>query len=124
VFTIGVAGHCLSKALVEGRGMTPDCKELVIVAAPKDSRVYLQYPESTNALVQRLADAQRAAGLEGVLVDPYRSGSTVTVTGWVALLCLVSIAVVAIGSAAAVYRRVSGLDKPHTQYVHVKSGDA
>lgn len=95
----------------------------MLVAAPKDSRVYLKYPESTNALVQRLADMQRAAGLEGVLVDPYdKRGSTVTVTGWMALLCIVSIIIVSIGGSVVVYRRVTGVDKPHTQYV--KSGDA
>jgi Golgi apparatus protein 1 len=123
VFTIGVAGHCLSKALVEGKPLAPQCKALVLVAAPKDSRVYLRYPESANALVARLADMQRAAGLEGVLVDPYkRQGSAVTVTGWVALVCLASIGVVAVAALVIVYRRVAGIDKAHTQYV--KSGDA
>ena len=42
-----------------------------------------QYPESTSALVQRVADLQRSAGI--VLVDPNAAatgGSTVTVTGW------------------------------------------
>jgi golgi apparatus protein 1 len=123
VFTIGAAGHCLSKALVEGNSLTPGCRALVLVAAPKDSRAYLEYPESTNALVSRIADLQRSAGLEGVLVDPYaRAGSAVTVTGWAALACLASIAFVGVGAAVVAYRRIAGVDKPHTQYV--KSGDA
>ncbi|KAI8477290.1 MAG: hypothetical protein J3K34DRAFT_398918 [Monoraphidium minutum] len=123
VFTIGAAGHCLSKALAEGGGLSPDCRELVLAAAPKESRAYLQYPEATNQLVQRVADLQRAAGLEGVLVDPYvREGSAVTITGWAALLCLVSMGVVAAGAAVLLFRRYTGVDKPHTQYV--KSGDA
>lgn len=123
MFTIGAAGHCLSKALVEGKPLSPECRELVLVAAPKDARSYLQYPESTSGVVQRVADLQRAAGLEGVLVDPYnKSGSGVTITGWAALLCVVSMFVVAAGAAVAVYRRATGADKPHTQYV--KSGDA
>lgn len=125
VFTIGAAGRCLSKALVQGRPLAAGCKSLVLVAAPRDSRVYLKYPESTNALVTRLADMQRAAGLEGVLVDPYKSsstGSTVTVTGWVALLCIASIGAVTLGALVAAYRRVAGIDRPHTQYI--KSGDA
>jgi Golgi apparatus protein 1 len=123
VFTIGAAGHCLSKALVEARPLQPECRSLVLVAAPKDSRSFLQYPESTNALVKRLADVQRAAGLEGVLLDVYdKSGSTVTVTGWVALACIVSIVLVSMGSVVVVVRRMTGVDKPHTQYV--KSGDA
>ncbi|KAI8475756.1 MAG: hypothetical protein J3K34DRAFT_453290 [Monoraphidium minutum] len=123
VFTIGAAGHCLSKTLVQGQPMAPGCRALVVAAAPRDSRVYLRYPESTNTLVSRLADMQRAAGLEGVLVDPYvRQGSAVTVTGWAALLCLVSIAVVGVSAVVLGYRRYAGIDKPHTQYV--KSGDA
>ena len=107
------------------------CRQLVLVAAPKDSRVYLQYPESTSELVKRLADLQRAAGLEGVLLDPYArgaggvaggAGSAVTVTGWAALACMLSIVLVAVGGLVAVYRRLTGADRPHTQYV--KSGDA
>jgi len=123
VFTIGVVGRCLSKALVQGQNLDPKCKQLVLVAAPKDSRVYLQYPESGSALVQMVAELQRKAGLESVLVDPYKkSGSAVTVTGWVALACMLSIVVVAIWGMVLLYRRVTGADKPHTQYL--KSGDA
>jgi Golgi apparatus protein 1 len=46
----------------------------------------------------------------------------VTVTGWVALACIISIVVVAIGGSVLAYRRFSGQDKPHT--LHVKMGDA
>lgn len=62
MFTIGVVGRCLSKALVQSQSLTPKCRELVLIAAPKDSRVYLQYPESASALVQKIAELQRAAG--------------------------------------------------------------
>jgi Golgi apparatus protein 1 len=62
MFTIGVVGRCLSKALVQAQALTPKCRELVLIAAPKDSRVYLQYPESASALVQKIAELQRAAG--------------------------------------------------------------
>lgn len=54
--------RCLSKALVQAQALTPKCRELVLIAAPKDSRVYLQYPESASALVQKVAELQRAAG--------------------------------------------------------------
>ncbi len=65
---------------------------------------------------------QKAAGLEAVLVDPYaRNGSTVTVTGWVALACIISLIVVIIGGAFMLYKRLAGADKPHT--LHVKMGD-
>ncbi len=123
VFTIGAVGRCLSKSLVEGRRLAAKCRELVLIAAPKDSRVYLQYPESTSALVAKIAELQRGVGLESVLVDPYaRHGSGVTVTGWAALACMVSLAVVAVGGAVLLVGRLTGVDKPHTQWV--KSGDA
>jgi len=122
-FTIGVVGRCLSRALVEGQRLAPRCRQLVLVAAPKDARSYFDYPESTSALVQRLADMQASAGLSGVLVNPYASSSasTVTVTGWVALLCIVSLVVVIVGGGFALLRRLTGTDRPHT--LHVKSGD-
>lgn len=62
LFTIGAVGRCLSKALVQAKALTPKCRELVLIAAPKDSRVYLQYPESASALVTKIAELQRAAG--------------------------------------------------------------
>lgn len=123
VFTIGVVGRCLSKALVEGKRLESKCRSLVLVAAPKDARAYFDYPESTSALVQKIADMQQAAGLEAVLVDPYnRNGSTVTVTGWVALACIISLIIVIIGGAFMAYKRFVGAEKPHT--LHVKMGDA
>jgi Golgi apparatus protein 1 len=123
VFTIGATGRCLSKALAEGKPLVAACRALVLAAAPKDARAYLQYPETTTGAMAVFSDVQRAAGLEGVLVDPYtRGGATVTVTGWLAFACIVSFIVVGFGSMVIVYRRVAGVDKPHTQYV--KSGDA
>eukprot|EP00195_Chlamydomonas_chlamydogama_P004977 CAMPEP_0202901334 /NCGR_PEP_ID=MMETSP1392-20130828/14194_1 /ASSEMBLY_ACC=CAM_ASM_000868 /TAXON_ID=225041 /ORGANISM="Chlamydomonas chlamydogama, Strain SAG 11-48b" /LENGTH=885 /DNA_ID=CAMNT_0049587883 /DNA_START=46 /DNA_END=2703 /DNA_ORIENTATION=- len=123
VFTIGVVGRCLSKSLVEGKRLESRCRDLVLVAAPKDARAYFEYPESTGAIVQKIADMQKAAGLEAVLVDPYaRNGSTVTVTGWVALACIISLIVVMVGGAFLAYKRFIGADKPHT--LHVKMGDA
>lgn len=123
LFTIGAVGRCLSKALVQAKALAPKCRELVLIAAPKDSRVYLQYPESTSALVTKIAELQRAAGLESVLVDPYRrDGGSVTVTGWVAFACIMSLILVTVGGLVMMYRRFAGVDRPHTQYV--KSGDA
>ena len=123
VFTIGVAGRCLSKALVEGGALAPGCRALVLAAAPRDARAYLSLPGSTSALVRGVSAAQRAAGLEGVLVDAYRrDGGVVTVTGWAALACVASICVVTVVSVGVVLRRAYGLDRPHAQYI--KSGDA
>lgn len=67
--------------------------------------------------------AAAAAGLESVLVDPYRrDGGSVTVTGWVALACILSLILVSTGGLVMLVRRFAGVDRPHTQYV--KSGDA
>lgn len=161
-------GHCLGPHLLG--------------AAPAAT----QYPESTSALIQKIAELQRAAGLEGVLVDPYaraselpciarleacsasdlrsparagwagqragwavtaarpaagatigrplpasrmapaaisvRAGTGVTVTGWAALACMISLVLVTMLAGVVLVRRITGQDKPHTQYV--KSGDA
>lgn len=48
----------------------------------------------------------------------------VTVTGWVALVCIMSMVVVLVGGAFILFRRLSGADRSHTLYQHVKSGDA
>ncbi|GFH06252.1 uncharacterized protein HaLaN_00852 [Haematococcus lacustris] len=123
VFTIGVVGRCLSKTLVEGKPLEPKCRDMVLVAAPKDARAYFDHPDSTNAIVQKIAELQQAAGLSAVLVNPNsRTGSTVTVTGWVALACIISLIVVIIGGSFMLYKRFIGADKPHT--LHVKMGDA
>ncbi|MEW5310424.1 MAG: hypothetical protein WDW38_002223 [Sanguina aurantia] len=123
VFTIGVVGRCLSKSMVEGRSLESKCRNMVLVAAPKDARAYFDYPESTSVMVQKIAQMQKMAGFDSVLVDPYaRSGSTVTVTGWVALACIVSIVVVLVGSVFLAYQRFITAEKPHT--LHVKMGDA
>lgn len=96
---------------------------MVLVAAPKDARAYFDYPESTSVMVQKIAQMQKMAGFDSVLVDPYaRSGSTVTVTGWVALACIISIVVVLVGSVFLAYQRFITAEKPHT--LHVKMGDA
>jgi Golgi apparatus protein 1 len=66
---------------------------------------------------------QKAAGMDAVLVDTAApGGSTVTVTGWVALACIISLILVIIGGSFMAYRRFMGEDKPHT--LHVKMGDA
>lgn len=120
VFTIGAVGRCLSKALVEGKRLNGKCRALVLVAAPKDARVYFDHSESASALIQKIAQVQQAAGLESVLVDT--DSSTVTVTGWVALACIISLIIVFIGGAVMLYKRLVGAEKPHT--LHIKSGDA
>lgn len=93
--------------------MQDECRDLVLLAAPKDSRAYFEYPDSAGTLYRTVADYQRAAGLEGVLVDAYaREGTGVTVTGWLAVACLFSLMAVALGSAGLAYRSYLGYDGP------------
>ena len=42
VYTIGVVGRCLTKQLAGGKPLSPQCRKLVSVAAPKDIRVSIQ----------------------------------------------------------------------------------
>lgn len=61
-----------------------------------------------------------AHSLAHPLVDIRRT--QVTVTGWLALACIISLVVVTVGGAFLLVRRFTGAAKPHT--LHVKSGDA
>jgi hypothetical protein len=58
MFTIGVVGRCLSKTLIEGRRLDAQCRQLVLVAAPKDFRSYFQPGDNTNAVVQMVRGTQ------------------------------------------------------------------
>ena len=89
-FTIGVVGKCLSKSVVAGKVMGLQCKSLVIAAAPKDVRAYYS-TETSNALMQAINDMQAATGIGPLLVD---ETSSVTVSGWLALACIISLGVV------------------------------
>jgi golgi apparatus protein 1 len=73
-------------------------------------------------LCLQVASMQKSAGMDQVFVDNSGSDSTVTVTGWVALACIISLILVIMGGSFMLYRRLIGEDKPHT--LHVKMGDA
>ena len=125
VFTIGAVGRCLTKSLVAGKSMAPKCRGLVLVAATKGARD--NFPAdggASNSIMQAVVAMQNKVNIGSssnlALVD--QTSSTVTVTGWVALACIISLIVVVIGGAVLLYRRFIGADKAHT--VHVKSGDA
>ncbi|KAG1672451.1 hypothetical protein FOA52_013237 [Chlamydomonas sp. UWO 241] len=125
-FTIGVVGRCLSKSLVQREHMSGKCRDLVLVAAPKDARGLFGEADSNSAIVEKLASLQSAAGLDRVLVDPY-SSNTVTVTGWVAIACIISIVTVLVGSLFVLWRRMAaatgGVPGPAYAQLAVKSGD-
>jgi golgi apparatus protein 1 len=48
VFTIGAIGRCLTKRLASGGALSPGCRKLVSVAAPKDVRAYLLQVQATR----------------------------------------------------------------------------
>jgi hypothetical protein len=39
---------------LQGQRLAPKCRQLVLVAAPKDARAYFEYPESTNAIISKV----------------------------------------------------------------------
>lgn len=49
-----MVGRCLSTALVQNKYLESKCRDLVLIAAPKDVRSYFEYPESSSAIVQKV----------------------------------------------------------------------
>jgi ATP/ADP translocase len=91
-----------------------------------DARGLFDADDSNSAIVEQLARLQSAAGLDRLFVDPY-STNTVTVTGWVAIACIVPIVAVLVGSLFVLWRRMSaatgGVAGPAYAQLAVKSGD-
>lgn len=77
---------------------------------------------TSAAIAQRITEMQRAAGITTQLVNPYGRGTSfVTLTGWVAIMALLSLITVAVTSMVFGYRRWAGLDEEHE--VSTKEGD-
>lgn len=76
--------------MVEGKPLKAQCRSLVLSAAPKDVRGYYS-AETSNLLLQAVSSMQDATGMGPLLVD---TQSSVTVSGWLALACIISIVVV------------------------------
>lgn len=124
VFGIGAIGKCLSRGLAEQRPLQRECKQLVLVAAPKDVKGLLDSEHSLVALAEKVQALTQAAGVKTRLYNPYKSGvSVVTLTGWVALLAVVSLAVVVMSVIILLYRRLRGMDKQYTVYHAVKTAE-
>ncbi len=124
VFGIGAIGKCLSRNLADQRPLAKECKQLVLVAAPKDVKGLLDSDHSLVALAEKVQALTQAAGVKTRLYNPYKSGvSVITLTGWVALLAVVSLAVVVMSAIIFIYRKLRGLDKPYTVYHAVKTAE-
>ena len=122
-YGIGVAGRCLANALSTGKALDGECKNLVELAAPKDAKAMFDGSMTAAAVVSKVAEIEKAAGMKGTLVNPGGKGaSMVTLTGWIALASIASLIVVIVGLGIWGYRKYTGRDKPYTMVM--KSGDA
>lgn len=73
-------------------------------------------------IAQRVIEMQRAAGFGPQLVNPYGSGTSfITLSGWVALLALLSLVTVSVTTIVFGYRKWAGLEVEHE--VSTKQGD-
>ncbi|KAK9797745.1 hypothetical protein WJX73_005342 [Symbiochloris irregularis] len=122
VWSIGAVGRCLSRQLAEGKPLSPDCRRLVLAAAPKDTRDMFDSSMSAATIAAKVQELQKAAGFTTPLVNPEGSGTSfLTLTGWMALLALAALITVMVGSAMFAYRRFMGIDQPYT--IVTKQGD-
>jgi len=122
-YGIGVAGRCLANALSTGKALDGECKNLVELAAPKDAKAMFDGSMTAAAVVAKVAEIEKAAGMKGTLVNPGGKGaSMVTLTGWIALASIASLIVVIVGLGIWGYRKYTGRDRPYTMVM--KSGDA
>jgi hypothetical protein len=184
----GRVGRCLSKQVAEGGKLSPACKDLITVAAPRDARSFFDSSMSLDAVAAKVAQVgpwwlllpavlgaaggnsmlrqvaarsqtlagrgtrhpharnltaalallpgacafhltspplqiAHSAGMSSTFVDPKGSGmGAVTITGWVAFLCLCSLVAVVVGIALFALQRAA-VGRQH-QYTRVmKQGD-
>lgn len=67
MFSLGSVGKCLSRAVAEERPLTPGCRQLVLVAAPRDARsIVADSTASADAVALRVAEVGCGGG-EGEL---------------------------------------------------------
>ena len=77
---------------------------------------------TSKAIAQKVIEMQRAAGFGHSLVNPYGSGTSfITLSGWVALLALLSLITIGVTTIVFGYRRWAGLEVDHE--VSTKQGD-
>lgn len=127
---VGSVGRCLARALANATaagaasGISDDCAKLVSFAVPRDPKAMFEDDLSSTVLAGKLAELQAAAAaaVAQTLVRTDAHGdSAITLTGWVALLCVGSLVVVVVGAAVFAYRKYMGLDRPYT--LVMKGGD-
>lgn len=66
LFTLGSVGRCLSKAVAEARRLTPGCKALVLVAAPRDARsIVADSSASVDTVALKVAEVRLSCVRQG-----------------------------------------------------------
>lgn len=119
---VGIIGRCLSKKLANNEEMSDGCKNLVTIAAPKDSKDIFDGALSGSGVLEKVAELEKQVGLKAALVSTDKSGvSVITLTGWVAIASMGALFVVVVGGIVFAYRKYTGQDKPYT--LVVKGGD-
>lgn len=121
--TVGAMGRCLAKQVTDNADLSAPCKKMVMLAAPKDAKSLFDGEMTTAAVVSKVEEIEKKAGLTAALVkkDKDTGSSMVTLTGWIALVSIAALIVVIIGAMVYAYRKYTGQDKPYT--LVVKGGD-
>lgn len=119
--SVGVVGRCLSKKVAEDQKLTPGCKSIVSIAAPKDSKQLFDGTIAGISVLEKITSLEKSVGMKGTLVETKGGNSMVTLTGWIALASIGALIVVIVGGIFWLYRKYTGKDRPYT--LVVKGGD-
>jgi len=123
ISTVGAVGRCLAKQVTDNAALTEGCKKMVMLAAPKDAKALFDGEMTTAAVVSKVEEIEKKAGLMAAFIknDKTSGSSMVTLTGWIALAAMAALIVVLISGVVFAYRKYTGQDKPYT--LVVKGGD-
>jgi len=134
VYSIGHVGKCLATQLAAGHSLASECQQLILAAAPQDSRALINAKSAQKMLAAKMRETQmriRAAALNSQalahakLIDKEAQGANIiTLSGWFAFAGLAAMVMVAIVGALFGIRRLLGpRQQPYTVLVP-RDGDA
>lgn len=122
--TIGAVGRCLAKSMADNKPLSEGCKKLVTFAVPKDPKDMFDNQMSNAAVAAKVAEIQvQASSIASTLVhtDEKTGASSITLTGWVAMVSIGALVLLIVGGAYWAYKKYTGQDRPYT--LVVKGGD-
>jgi len=117
---IGAVGRCLAKSLADKKPLSDDCGKLVTFAVPKDPKEAFDNTLGEGALAAKISEIQANLAPSASKASD-KAQSSVTITGWVALVAIGALVGVLMGGAYWAYRKYTGQDRPYT--LVVKGGD-